>query len=89
MHVYMYVCVCMCAPAYNKYIYIYIPTLIHHIHSHTREYQACIYKWLEHKSSCPYCRTALSTHSLVNARFMEDVYSELERLKASKKKVSL
>jgi hypothetical protein len=45
-----------------------------------------IQKWLtERKAQCPYCRSALDVPSLVNCRFMEDLYAELERLEQNQR----
>lgn len=48
--------------------------------------RACITKWLERKPQCPYCRAQLTAQQLVNCRFMDDVYSALERLETESKK---
>lgn len=38
-------------------------------------------KWLlERRSCCPFCRSSLRVDQLVNCRFMEDIYSEIERI---------
>ncbi|EFC39449.1 predicted protein [Naegleria gruberi] len=46
----------------------------------------CAKKWISEKSSCPNCRSPLSTSQLVNCKFVTEISSELEKLQTQIKK---